>query len=231
MTIKLNGSTAGSVALDAPASTTGNADITFKLPVADGNADQLLKTDGSGNLGWASDAGKILQVANSTFNGQASLSLPTAYSNNDSYIYYVSQLDTTLTTTKANSKILISGSISGEFDQPDHIFGFIISSTIGGTTAAIDALRGTSTNNRLKISFMPALGYHGDNNGSTPFTTPFSNLYYAPSQAAGTAITIKLGVVSTYYSNRTFKINQAYDSTNNDEHEHLISHMTLMEIA
>ena len=78
---------------------------------------------------------------------------------------------------------------------------------------------------------MPALGYHGDNNGSTPFTTPFSNLYYAPSQAAGTAITIKLGVVSTYYSNRTFKINQAYDSTNNDEHEHLISHMTLMEIA
>ena len=53
MTIKLNGSTAGSVALDAPASTTGNADITFKLPVADGTAGQVLKTDGSGNLSWA----------------------------------------------------------------------------------------------------------------------------------------------------------------------------------
>jgi len=53
MTIKLNGSTAGSVALDAPASTTGNADITFKLPVADGSAGQVLKTDGSGNLSWA----------------------------------------------------------------------------------------------------------------------------------------------------------------------------------
>ena len=52
MTIKLNGSTAGSVALDAPASTTGNADITFKLPVADGTAGQVLKTDGSGNLSW-----------------------------------------------------------------------------------------------------------------------------------------------------------------------------------
>ena len=57
MTIKLNGSTAGSVALDAPASTTGNADIAFKLPVADGSANQLLKTDGSGNLGWATDVG------------------------------------------------------------------------------------------------------------------------------------------------------------------------------
>ena len=52
MTIKLNGSTAGSVGLDAPASTTGNADIVFKLPVADGTAGQVLQTDGSGNLSW-----------------------------------------------------------------------------------------------------------------------------------------------------------------------------------
>jgi hypothetical protein len=54
MTIKLNGSTAGSVALDAPASTTGNADINFKLPVADGSANQVMKTDGSGNLAFTS---------------------------------------------------------------------------------------------------------------------------------------------------------------------------------
>jgi len=53
MTIKLNGSTAGSVALDAPASTTGNADIAFKLPVADGSANQLIQTNGSGQLSFA----------------------------------------------------------------------------------------------------------------------------------------------------------------------------------
>ena len=52
MTIKLNGSTAGSVSLDAPASTTSSADIAFKLPVADGSAGQVLMTDGSGNLSW-----------------------------------------------------------------------------------------------------------------------------------------------------------------------------------
>ena len=52
MTIKLNGSTAGSVSLDAPASTTSSADIAFKLPVADGTAGQVLKTDGSGVLSW-----------------------------------------------------------------------------------------------------------------------------------------------------------------------------------
>ena len=52
MTIKLNGSTAGSVALDAPASTTGSADITFKLPVADGTDGQIIKTNGSGQLSF-----------------------------------------------------------------------------------------------------------------------------------------------------------------------------------
>ena len=56
MTIKLNGSTAGSVSLDAPASTTSSADITFKLPVADGSSGQVLQTDGSGTTSWASVA-------------------------------------------------------------------------------------------------------------------------------------------------------------------------------
>jgi len=52
MTVKLIGSSSGSVALDAPASTTSGANIEFKLPVADGSADQVIKTDGSGNLGF-----------------------------------------------------------------------------------------------------------------------------------------------------------------------------------
>lgn len=52
MTLKLNGATSGSVSLDAPASTTGGADFTFKLPIADGSPGQLLSTDGNGNLSW-----------------------------------------------------------------------------------------------------------------------------------------------------------------------------------
>ena len=42
------------VAIKAPASLAG--DTTYILPSADGTADQVMKTDGSGNLGWA-DAG------------------------------------------------------------------------------------------------------------------------------------------------------------------------------
>ena len=56
MTLKLNGSSSGSVSIDAPASTTSGADITFKLPVADGSSGQYIKTDGSGNLAFATVA-------------------------------------------------------------------------------------------------------------------------------------------------------------------------------
>ena len=54
MTLKLNGSSSGSVSIDAPASTTGGADVTFKLPVADGSSGQALTTNASGQLAFAS---------------------------------------------------------------------------------------------------------------------------------------------------------------------------------
>ena len=54
MTLKLNGSNSGSVSIDAPADTTGGADITFKLPVADGSSGQALTTNASGQLAFGS---------------------------------------------------------------------------------------------------------------------------------------------------------------------------------
>ena len=56
MSIKLNAQSGGSVALDAPTQTTNSADNVYKLPVADGSAGQVLKTDGSGNLSWVTPA-------------------------------------------------------------------------------------------------------------------------------------------------------------------------------
>ena len=53
MSIKLNAQSGGSVALDAPTQTTGSEDLTFKLPVADGSSGQVLQTDGSGALSFA----------------------------------------------------------------------------------------------------------------------------------------------------------------------------------
>ena len=74
MTIKLVGSSSGSVALDAPASTTGGANIEFKLPVADGSAGQVLQTDGSGNLSWVTptqDYVKLSEGESASYGGSA----------------------------------------------------------------------------------------------------------------------------------------------------------------
>ena len=106
MTIKLNGSTAGSVSLDAPASTTGSADITFKLPVADGSAGQILKTDGSGNLSWVDDqGGKILQVVNVLKTSSADTSSTNVSSH--PYGVAVSGFSASITPSSSSNKVLV----------------------------------------------------------------------------------------------------------------------------
>tara|TARA_X000001036_G_scaffold343414_1_gene323008 strand:+ start:757 stop:1455 length:699 start_codon:yes stop_codon:yes gene_type:complete len=68
MSIKLNAQSGGSVALDAPTQTTSSADNVYKLPVADGSAGQVLKTDGSGNLSWTTitDTNSLVKLASTT---------------------------------------------------------------------------------------------------------------------------------------------------------------------
>ena len=213
---------------------TANGASVYTLPQTDGSAGQVLTTNGSGVLSWASDKGKILQVANTTFNSRASLSITNQYANNSSNIYYVTGIDTTVTTTQANSKLLISGSLSGEFSNREDFFGYVLSSTISGTTAPIDALRATtdSKTNRPRYTFVPSISYNATNNDSTPNTTPFSNYLYAPAQASGTAITIRLGVCCHTGGSETLYINQTVQTSTNDaDYEHMISHMTVMEVA
>ena len=59
--LKPTGGGAGSVSLKAPAATTGNEDVPFILPVADGSAGQYLKTDGSKNLSFATVSAGVTQ--------------------------------------------------------------------------------------------------------------------------------------------------------------------------
>ena len=63
MTLKLNGSSSGSVSIDAPAATTGGADITFALPVADGTSGQALTTNASGQLAFSNMPGSYNATA------------------------------------------------------------------------------------------------------------------------------------------------------------------------
>ena len=65
MSIKLKGSTDGSVTLQAPADTSpSGTDKTFTLPTQDGTAGQILKTDGSGALSFTDNlaSGRNLMI-------------------------------------------------------------------------------------------------------------------------------------------------------------------------
>jgi len=62
MTLKLNGSSSGYTAIDAPASAGSN---TLVLPADNGSADEVLKTDGSGNLDWVAQPSSGLSMADS----------------------------------------------------------------------------------------------------------------------------------------------------------------------
>jgi hypothetical protein len=139
-------------------------------------------------------------------------------------------LDTTLTTTQTNSKILISANIFGEASIIDNQVGFILSSTIGGTTAPIDTLRGPSYGDRARVTTMMSLGNHTGDNDSTPSTTTLSNFSYAPSQSSGTSIVIRIGVVGIS-STGTFYLNRTVFDGNGNAYEKGSSGVTLMEVA
>ena len=220
-----------------PVTINGNGSITGLsvggLPNGTVDADTLANGAASGSK-LTLPSGSVIQVVNSTLNTRGTVTITNQYANNSSNIYYITALDTTITTTQTNSKLIIGGSLSGEFSNRDDFFGYVLSSTIGGTTAPIDTLRAStdSKTSRPRYTAQPSIAFNATNSDSTPLTTQFSNYFYAPTQASGTAITIKLGVACHTGGSETFYINQCVNtSTNHSDYEHLVSHMTVMEIA
>ena len=74
--IKLVHSGGNSVSLAVPTSNPSSSEVEFKLPIADGSANQFMKTDGSGNLAFAAiPVGGITEIdvyrVSSTFQGGA----------------------------------------------------------------------------------------------------------------------------------------------------------------
>ena len=82
MTLKLNGSSSGYTAIDAPAAAGSN---TLTLPANNGSAGQVLKTDGNGNLAWVTPgiaiADRWRMSSNSTAGSEMVI---TAWERNDS---------------------------------------------------------------------------------------------------------------------------------------------------
>ena len=99
--IKLNAASGGgSVSLEAPTSTTSNANVVFKLPVADGSSGQALTTNASGQLAFASVAGgKIGQVL--------SAAKTDTFSRNSSSFGDITGISVDITPAATTSKVLV----------------------------------------------------------------------------------------------------------------------------
>jgi hypothetical protein len=213
MTIKLNGSTAGSVALDAPASTTGNADIQFKLPVADGTAGQVLTTDGSGNLSWANDKGKILQIVQTHYSGRVSQSIASGGE------WAPSQLNTTITPSATTSKVLITAKVAVGCDVGQRI---IYMSCYRGST---QIAQGDASGNNI-ISMSSAAYMHFDN------TVADIVFQFLDTPSTTSATTYSFRFLHSQTGTMTLYINRGGSSVANRVQDgYLSSNVTLQEVS
>ena len=215
--IKLVHSGGNSVSITAPDSNPASY-RTLKLP---SDADGTIVTTGSPA---PPAAGTIIQVVSTNVDSTDSISLSTQYS-----YYPITPLDTTITTIRANSKILVTAGIGGEANHEDYHLAFRCGRVIGGSLQII--FKGADSGSRTTALAMGNTGYFSDDQNSTTAYNSFANMLDSPSQAAGTAITYRFFVSTLAGNNATYFLNRTVNDCNDATKERLFSYLTLMEVA
>ena len=177
-----------------------------------------------GKVTFPQNTGNILQVVSTNVDGTSSY----AMSNQNSY-YEITALTTNITTTAANSKILVSAGVGGEGSQNDHQQHLRFGRVIGGSLSII--FKGADASSRTTCIANHQQGYFATNQSTTPSYNSFTNMLDSPSQAAGTTITYKFFVASSEGPNATYYLNRSVTDSDNASFERFFSHLTLMEVA
>ena len=203
----------GSVALKGPASTTGNAAVSLKLPVADGSANQLLKTDGSGNLGWATDqGGKIVQVVYVHITDHMN-STATSYTD-------LTGVTASITPTSSSNKVLIQCNLAIS-KQDNHSFvGRIVRD--GSAITGTGGLKESGHNNQLDGAWW--------NIRSGNYYLSSGALSYLDSPATTSSVTYKAQGYTTH-SSYPFSLNRTNASEDVEWCSPTYSSITLWEVA
>lgn len=135
MTLRLNGSTSGYTEIDAPAVAGSN---TLVLPTGNGNAGNVLSTNGSGALSWV-QGGRILQVVSMITSTETTATTTT---------YVDTAISLSITPSLATSKVLVMGVVAGLAKRDTDTYG------------ALQLMRGAS----LLTSVDGQFGYTGNTN-------------------------------------------------------------------
>jgi hypothetical protein len=227
----------GSTELQGPANT--NNVTTLKLPSSDGTADQLLKTDGSGNLGWATDqGGQILQVKSVSIKDHQSTTADSSDSTgSDKLIFHtwatlITGFSITITPADNTNKILIMYDVALGSTTRYSAIG-ITRTPAGGSEVPVAVGNQDGSNRRRVTKGSP----HNSDGGTHPD-------YENPPTVAGTylddpqsdvALTYKVycGNVAENQNSHTTHINRGPQQASNDSDwaSAAISTLTIMEIS
>jgi len=155
--ISLKHSGGNVVSLNSPTNAPGAADVAFKLPNADGSANEFLKTDGSGNLSFgAAGGGKIVQFKSVSLYGDNS-------TNSNTFVALPNMPSLDITPTVATSLMFLT--ISSTIFNGSNNRGVQVTVYKKVGSGSYADLR-TDGNNGGMIGFH---GDAGDNNAMSPF--------------------------------------------------------------
>ena len=208
------------VSIAVPTSNPSSSEVEFKLPGSDGSANQVLKTDGSGNLSFGADqAGKILQVKNAIKTDTASVTSNTFTD--------ISGLSISITPSSSSNKILFRGyvSIGTEGNTNVAIKIFRDSTEIGKSTAnSTAANNSTATAAGLNVSSV-----------TSSVKSQIKQLQFevldSPNTTSAVTYKVQFAEISLYqYASVTVYVNRTYFTPSASLHG-VISSVTAMEVA
>jgi len=205
----------------------GGGTFEIKAPSSGSNARVLTVPDtANGTVLTTTNpkSGSIIQVVSTNADSASDISLSTQYS-----YYEITPITTNITTTAANSKILVSAGIGGEANHEDYHLAFRCGRVIGGSLSII--FKGADAGSRTTCLAMSTQGYHDSDQNSTTSYNSFANMLDSPSQASGTTITYKFFVSSLGGNNANYYLNRTSGNTDTQSHERTFSYLTLMEVA
>lgn len=193
---------------------TANGAAEFTLPTADGSANQLLKTNGSGTLSFVDSAvgGKILQVVSAFSNTHLS-------SSSTSYVD-LSGVTATITPASSSNKIFIMCSIALSKENNHSFLGRIVRD--GSAISGAGGAKITGNNNQENGVWW--------NIRSTLYSANPATVHYLDSPSTTSAVTYKAQGKTTG-SSHGFSLNKTGQGDNDLYNSPGFSQITLMEVA
>jgi len=165
--------------------------------------------------------GTIIQVQNTTYTAQASVSLSSANT-----WYNISQINVAITPTAASSKFLINVLTTGETNFAPHDFSIKLVRTVGGS--GTDIAVGDADGNNTRCTGVLPPGYHGDDNDTTGGMFTIPNYLDSPN----TTNVVTYGVyILCHSASKTLFLNGVVNQGDHAAHEVTPSWMTVMEVA